>query len=475
MKSERSGVVGRILADRPITTALAAAVGLVALAYLGVDGAAPGSAAPAELSRLILAFLVLPVAPLAGAAFAPKGRRGALVSFAAAAAATGAIWMGLPLVLPDLPNTDGRFFAVGLVLFAVFLALRPALGAAIQFCFIGAGAAVLGVAGAAGAMAQSGAVAADIAALAALGLGLSATVSVGVIADFSAFFARGVDARRAAIAASEQAIAPVALATALAFVAVALHSLFGDRPGVSSGLGLSWVAALAAGLAAAIGAAFSTGALALSQADEMLAVDDNLRRQRLRRLWRPLRQALTASVAYAVVAIIFITALAAAFDLKIAPKLALLLFAPVSGIIAGLCYFSMRGGLIVAALMTVAVIASSWLAERGVFAPISDIGSAVAYGALATGFSMLALSWRDARSPRLNARETMEAALTEGVGRFAVSMATAAGALYAAGFSGAWPEGVEAAARVLVCALVGGLLAPALMTALAALGGRERY
>lgn len=471
MKSERSGVVGRILADRPVTTALAAAVGLVALAYLGVNGAAPGAASPQDLSRLVLAFLFLPVTPLALAAFAPKGRRGAIVSFAAACAAAGGLWFGVPLVLPALPNTDSRFFAVGLVLFGIFLALRPALGAAVRFCFIGAGAAVLGVAGAAGAMANSGAAAADIAALAALGLGLSATVSVGVIADFSAFFARGVDARRAAIAASEQAIAPVALATALAFVSVTLHSLLGE----SGGLGLSWIAALAAGLAAVVGAAFSTGALSLSESDEMLAVDDNLRRQRLRRFWRPLRQALTASASYAVVAIAFIIALALAFDLKTPPRTALLLFAPLSGLVAGLCYFSLRGGLIVAALMTAAVAASSWLAERGVFAELSDLGSSVAYGGLATGFALLALSWRDARSPRLNARETMEAALTEGVGRFAVSMATAAGALYAAGFSGAWPEGVDAAARVLVGALIGVVFAPALMTALAALGGRERY
>jgi hypothetical protein len=473
LKSERSGVVGRILADRPITTALAAAVGLVSLAYLGVEGAAPGAVPAGELAKLLLAFLALPVAPLALAAFAPKGRRGAVVSFVVAAAATAGLWFALPLIAPALPNTDSRFFAVGLALFAIFLLLRPALGAALRFCFIGAGAAVLGVAGAAGAMANSGAPVGDIAALAALGLGLAATVSVGVIADFSAFFARGVEARRAAIAASEQAIAPVALATALAFVSVTLHSLLGGAE--TKGLGLAWIAALAAGLAAGGGAAFSTGALSLSQADEMLAVDDNLRRQRLRRFWRPLRQALTASVSYAVVAILFIVALAAAFDLKAPPKPALLLLAPAAGVVAGFCYMSLRGGLIVAVLMTTAAIASSWLADRGVLAELSDMGSAVAYGALATGFALLALSWRDARSPRLNARETMEAALTDGVGRFAVSMATAAGALYAAGFSGAWPEGVEAAGRVLLGALIGAVFAPALMTALAALGGRERY
>ncbi len=473
MKSERSGVVGRILADRPVTTALAAAVGLVALAYLGVDGAA--AVAPGDLARLLIAFLALPVAPLAAAAFAPKGRRGALMGFAVGAVAAGVAWFALPLIAPSLPNPDSRFFAVGLALFAIFLALRPALGAAIRFCFIGAGAAVLGVAGAVGAMAGSGAALADIAALSALGVGLAATVSVGVIADFSAFFARGVDARRAAIAASEQAIAPVALATALAFVSVTLHSMLGFDERQGGGLGLSWIAALAAGLAATIAAAFSTGALSLSEADEMLAVDDNLRRQRLRRFWRPLRQSLPASSAYAFVAIVFIVALALAFDLKSPPKSALLLFAPAAGLVTGLCYFSLRGGLIVAALMTASAIAASWVVERGLLPELSDTGSAVAWGVLATGFALLALSWRDARSPRLNARETMEAALTEGVGRFAVSMATAAGALYAAGFSGAWREGVDAAGVVLIGALFGGVLAPALMTALTAFGGRERY
>ncbi|MBY0423436.1 MAG: hypothetical protein K2Q06_14105, partial [Parvularculaceae bacterium] len=312
----------------------------------------------------------------------------------------------------------------------------------------------------------------EIAALASLGLALAAAVAVGVAADFSAFFARGVDTRRAAIASSEHALGPVALATALAFVSATLHGVFSAG---ASGMRLAWIAAVSAGLSTAIAAAFATGAVSLTGLGENLAVDENLRRQRLRRLWRPLRQVFSSSVAYAVTAIAFIVMLVAAFDLRAAPSPALLAYAPAAGIVAGLCLISLRGGLFVAVLMTIAAISTAWLFERLNLLPLDPFGASVAFAILATGFAMLALSWRDARSPRLNARETMETALTEGVGRFAVSLAAGVGGLYAAAFSGAWPEAVDAAARVLIGGLAGVIVAPALMTSLAAVGGRERY
>lgn len=471
MKPERSGVVGSLLADRPVTIASVAAAGLVALAYLGVEGAGAAAAQAGRLSALLLSFIALPVLPLGLAAFTPATRAGYALSVAAAVAVAAALWIGWPLIAPGLPHPDSRFYALGLALFAVFLLLRPAVGAALRFGFVGAASAVLGVAGAAGLMARTGAEIPEIAAFGALGLALAAPVAIGVAADFSAYYARGVDPRSAAIASSEHAVGPVAMATALAFVSVVLHALLGGGGGVR----LGWTAALVAALATAIATAFATGAVSLTTGGEAIAVVENARRQRLRRLWRPLRRSISTSTAYAVVAVVFILLLILAFDLKAAPAPALLVYAPAAGIVAGLCLISMRGGLFVAVLTTVAVVATSWIFERDGASGLSPQASAVGYGVLAAGFAMLAASWRDARSPRLNARETMEAALTDGVGRFAASLACGAGALYAAAFSGAWPEGVDAAARALVGGLFGLVLAPALMTALAAIGGRDRF
>lgn len=469
MKTERSGAIGRILADRPMTTATVFAVGLIAAAYLGVDGAQPGAAAPQDIARVLLGFIALPALPLALAAFAPRTRYGAGLSLLGAAVAAFALSRALPLSAPDLPRPDNRFFGVGLLLFGALLALRPAIGLAIRFCFIGAASAVLGVAGAAGLMTKSGADAATIAAFGALGVALAAAVSVNVAADFSAFFARGADPRRAAISSSEHALGPVALAVALGFISVSLHGLFA---GGVAGARLAWTSALAAALATGIAAAASTGAVALSAADEGLAVDENMRRQRLRRLWRPLRQALSANVAYAACAIAFVVLLVIAFDLKAPPRAAALIYAPLAGIIAGASLISLRSGLFVVAQLTAATLSTAWIFER-VGRPLDQLGSAVASAILAVSFAMLALAWRDARSPRLNARETMEATLTDGAGRFAVSLAAAAGALYAAAFTGVWPGGVDAAARVLVGGFVGILTGPALMTALSAIGGRD--
>ena len=143
------------------------------------------------------------------------------------------------------------------------------------------------------------------------------------------------------------------------------------------------------------------------------------------------------------------------------------------GFAAALTLVSFRSGVFTIAAVAAAAIGAELLA--GLFgAPPLGIGAAaLLFAILGVHFALLALAWRDARSPRFNPRETTEAAATEGVGRFAVCVVASVGTLYAADVTGFWPEADAVALRLIIGSIIGVLLAPALMTALSAAAGRE--
>lgn len=470
MKTGRFGVVGRLIADRPLTLVTAGAVGLVALAATSLR--APAGAAIDALPALIFGFLALPVAPLAFAGLAPtRDWRVAAAIIGAIGLLSLGLWFGAPFLNLDRALLDPRSLFGALLSFAAFIALRPTIGASMRFSFIGAASSVLAIAGASGTLLAFGASIADLAALGALTLALGAAVAIGVVSDFSSVFARGADVSSAAVAAGEQAITPAALAVALAFMAFSMHALFASPEAI---LAPPWMALLTTGLGVAIAAVAAAGALAVTDATESLAVSENARRQRLRRFWRPLRQALPPSAAYSVTVIAGILLVLAGFEMPERPSLAALMFAPAAAAVVGLFQMSMRAGAFVFILLAFSVGMTRWIASL-IGAPALDaLGGAVWLGMASTLFAMLALSWRNARSPRLNARETMEAALTDGLGRFAVALAAALGALGAAYFSNAWPEAALVALHVVIASACAGLIAPAVMTALSAMVGRER-
>jgi hypothetical protein len=94
----------------------------------------------------------------------------------------------------------------------------------------------------------------------------------------------------------------------------------------------------------------------------------------------------------------------------------------------------------------------------------TDIGVVLAMTAAL--YAQLGVAWRDARSPRLNARETTEAAMSDGAPAFLVTTAIGLTAFWAAKVAGVWPAGGSAAILLALLALYGLVVAPAAMTAL---------
>jgi hypothetical protein len=230
----------------------------------------------------------------------------------------------------------------------------------------------------------------------------------------------------------------------------------------------------AAALLAATASLVSTvGALALRRPSEAFAAEENRRREAFRRFWRPIRLNLPASSAYATVAIVAIAIVAAAFGADLAPPLAHFIFIFAAGASAGLIFFSLRVGVFVffmllsadyAALIAIVLLAGTQ--SDGVVH-----GGALAYAGFA--FGQLAIAWREARSPRLNPRETTEAAMAGSAATYILCGVIAIATFHAAAISGIWPGGAAAAGEAGVLLAFGIVFAPPLMTALSGVVRRE--
>ncbi|MEQ1930234.1 MAG: hypothetical protein ABL957_06825, partial [Parvularculaceae bacterium] len=206
---------------------------------------------------------------------------------------------------------------------------------------------------------------------------------------------------------------------------------------------------------------------------EMLAADENRRRQSFRQYWRPIRRALSPAAANAVVAIAAIAVMAIALNLKAPISIALVVFIVVAGACAGLFLFSLRAGLFVFFSLLVSVVVVKWLWRAGATPDISPTDEAAALAFAAALFGQLALAWREARSPRLNARETAEAAMSGAFRLYAVSALVGVTVFFAMSVGGVWQRGGLAAAEAGMLATVGLVLGPALMTVLSNAVRRE--
>lgn len=473
MEGERLGLVGGLAADRPVLVATLLAFGAAALAAVGVNDARDAGIGSADLADLLLAFLVLPVLPLLLAAAAPRGLAGRLAFAAVVALALLAVDAAAPGLQLAWLTPDRRLLTAVFVLTLFLVLIVPACGAYVKLAFIGAAAAVLGAAGAAGVLRYEGIPLDQIGLVTALGVALGVVVTVGIAADHAALFARGADKRRAAGLAARQAGAPALFAVivcAAAFPLRAQLAPLGDKT-----FDLIWVSGVAGALSILCALFITAGALSLHRVTEELAVEENARTQAQRRFWRPLRNALPVRSAFAAAAIVGITLVIAGFEMALAPDWRDIAFVGVLSGAAAIVFFSVRAGLFVLATLVAASVLSLWVAQlAGVAIPKAPMDTA---GLTLSGvvFGQFALAWREARSPRLNARETMEAAMTDGMGRYLVSLSSGAAALYAAGVSGAAPEASGAAGYALCLGLIGALIAPVLMTALSGLTGRDQF
>lgn len=473
MQGERLGLVGGLAADRPVLVAIVLAFGCAALAAIGVNDAREAGVGSGDLADLLTAFLVLPVLPLALASVAPRKTSWRL----AFAAAIALLLLALDAAAPSLPfdwfAPDRALLAAAFVLTLILVLIAPVCGAYLRLSFMGGLAAVLGAAGAAGLLRFEGVPLDQIGVATGLGVALGVVVAIGVIADHAALFARGADQRRAAGLAARQGAAFALFAILVAAAAFPLRAAVSPLGGEI--LDLVWAAGAATALSVVCALLITAGALSLHRPTEALAVAENARTQAQRRFWRPLRKILPVRSAMAAVAIVGIVLVVASFELVLAPTWREAAFVGVAAGAAAMAFFSLRAGLFVLAALVAASVLSMWVSAGLDMAPPAPPMNSAALTLAVIVFGQLGLAWRDARSPRLNARETMEMAMTDGMGRFVVGLSAGSAALYATGVSGAAPQGAAAAGYALCLGLVGALLAPPLMTALSGLTGRDQF
>ncbi|HXI87179.1 MAG TPA: hypothetical protein VNH64_06950, partial [Parvularculaceae bacterium] len=229
---------------------------------------------------------------------------------------------------------------------------------------------------------------------------------------------------------------------------------------------LAWTSGTGALFAGAAGLLATAGALSLKRASERVAIDENRRQQAFRRAWRPLRLVLAPSAALAIVAILCVLTVAASFNLKAALTPAELIFLIVVSFAGGILFLSARAGLLLFLALVSGAFLSAWARQASGAAKLPQIDFVAATALAAALYAQLALAWRNARSPRLNARETTEAAMSDGAPAFVFSAFLGVAAFFAADAAGVWPSGARAALTFAALALYGLLIAPAIMTAL---------
>ncbi|MBI1364365.1 MAG: hypothetical protein GC153_00210 [Alphaproteobacteria bacterium] len=455
------GPVGGLAANRPIVVTLVIAFGLVALSAVGMQ---TGASDAARESDFLISIIALTSLPLAIAATAPRE----FLLRALLVCAVAALLAGLDFAAPRLgvappPRFPAIAAAIVLVL-ALLLLAADALGALIRFSFLGTLAAALGVAGLGGLMAirQAGGDAAGP--LASLVFALGGAVVAGAIANFAHLFARGADSRRAAGVAARYAAAPLLYAIVLGAAAGFVVAL--ENNGPASASELAWITGAGALFTAGAGLFATAGALALRRASERIAVEENERQQAFRRFWRPLRRALAPSASLAFVAVIAVLTVAAAFNLIATLSPFEMLFLIVASAAGGLLFLSLRTGAFLLFALVSGALLVTWgrqLMGSPLLAPIDFVA---AMGFAAALYAQIGVAWRDARSPRLNARETTEAAISDGAPSFVLSAIVGAASFLAADAAGVWPDGGKTAVLVAVLALYGLVIAPPALTAL---------
>lgn len=457
MDNVRLGPVGRLSVYRPVLSALVLAAGLAALVEAGVR--APGGAGPA-IGDFVLALMLIAAAPFALSTLAPRRllRRALyaalIIAGAFAVAAFGPRY--LTFVPPGSANLAAGF-SIALATLALFGGL---IGVAARFGVLAILAAILGAAGAYSLLGMQGlATGPSVATCAAI----AGMLSISLILDFADDFAAGLDRMRAAGVAARHSAAPTLFAGVAAAIAFSLATLGAGPQAQATRAGFIVLALI---VAAAPAFALTAGALASRRHTEMLATAENRRRRAFRSFWRPLRRLYTPSASLAAIAIASIAVIAAVLDVSGRTPLAVYAFAPSAALLSAVIFVSARVGAFVFLALLVSIAGAEWIWLRAGFATLAPDA---AFAALALGgvlVARIAVTWRNARNPRLNSRETAERAMALAVPNFLAGYIVVAMTLGAARLSGVWPESMHAFRYFTLQMAIAMLLAPALMTAL---------
>lgn len=471
MRENKGSVLGDIAAGRPLLASCVVAVGLTALTATAFRGA-PSSFATVSYAYLA-ALAVMTAAPAAVASLAPRNFW--LRLFYAGVAA------GLVLAVRRIAmqsSFDPGAFRTDIALAGAAAAtLALALGAplwrgGLRLALVGLGAVVLGAAGGLSVIALEAARSGSApAAGAALGLASAAGAALSVImaGNYAGAFALGADGREAASRAAQGAVGLGLFALALSTLALAAGAFVTDAPAESAAI--VGAGALAAALASAI--VMGAAALALKMPSEAIALEENRRRAELRPLLQGLRAFGPPSSSIAASAIFLVATVVAGFDAPSAATIAEIAVILAAFALALIVFVSVRTALLLVLMLIIASRLTVWGAERLIVeAPLESV-RVIALALAALLFSRLALAWRDSRNPRRKALDVTQRAIAEGFFSYVAASVLAVAALAASEAAGLWDGGADAALLAAAMAAIGGLAAPALMTAMGAVFGRE--
>ena len=466
------GLIGKFVANRPVLSISVFAIGLTTLAVVGLRQAGDGAFVASSFMTNALVALALPVAL---AAIEPRTRAArfgfifliSVIGGILAAAAISDWWILAYVPAPPLWLT---LSATGFTLYLV--ALSPMMASIARLGVLAPSAAILGVGGAGGYFAvESMLMTAEGAGIAALALAAGASIGAGVSADFSRYFARGFSRRRAAAAAGHAAVAPIM------FTLLAVGILLGIQT-INANFGaIEWRViwpGLTAILAATIGAMIAVaGALSIDDASEMVAVDENRRRQWFKNSWAPVRRLLPVTTSLATMAIAGVISVIAIFEAGFAAPVSLIIFFVLIAIAAGLSFVSIRISLMVAGLLGFgALITGYGYAIFGLTLP-SLLDRMLALTLCAVALGHLTVSWRDASDHWRDARDIAENALSDGLRRFLFLVGTGVVALFTASQTFHWPGGAKAAGYFLSTAFLSVLLVSPVMIVMSARSTRH--
>ena len=464
MSRLKVGPIGRVVSDRPLLITLVAAFGLTAAALIGVVE----ESATALVSNLIIAALACVTAPMLISAVSPVAARArAGISIVALVLAASAYFLSRDSLGGKLSPAN---FAIPTSAVLFYLWFRPLIGAAARLAFAATAAAALGMAGGLGLYYLADQQYLMTALFAAFLFSIGAIVGINLFGDYVSFFTKGADLQKSAGIAARFAIAPAFFAVATSAGVALIAFIYDSTTNIS--LGLVAYSASAALLAAVSGVVFNSSIAALLKPSENIAVEENLRRQAFRARWRPLRRFFSPSAAYAGIAMLGVLLIVLLFELNADIQYEQLILSGILSVIAALIFVSFRTGL----FMVVSLAASGILVEW-VWSLLGKIQTSPSENFIVTGISamlyaLLALSWRDARSPWLNARETTEAGLAEGIARYLAASAACIFVMSTLILIDV-PNATSVMMRLVAHILIGLLISPFLMTALTEAGRRR--
>ncbi|MCA8889478.1 MAG: hypothetical protein KDA46_11650 [Parvularculaceae bacterium] len=466
------GVISGMAAGRPILSASVIAVGVTALAAVGFD-LSSGNFDRAALA-LVATLACVTLAPLSAAAVAP---RKLLPRLLLACVAAGVLLAGRRLLMPYELSFLSPFDPSTVLLLCagatfVFVVAAPLWRGQARLCAVGHAGFLLGVAGALGFVAfeqsrQGGFAFAPV--LLGLSGAVGAMAPVFVASNFSARFAQGADNVGAASFAVDRA------ATAIFFLIVlSACALAGQAIAAGGGGSASQIYAAVGPLVPAAGApALLLGAaLALKSPSEAVALHENRRTAVLAPFLRGLGAVLPPSSALAASAIILIVAIVAGFDLRAPVAMSEIILVVAATGLGALFLISLRSALLLGLLASSGMMITMRAFELAYARPSEDARLAAMVACAGLLFSLCAY-WRDARDPRRKARDVTRRALSAGLSPYLAGAAMGVVAFAAAQASGIWTGGYAAAAYTGVMATICLAAAPAMMTAVGALFGRD--